>query len=87
MDLTNATLQECCAAIRKDWKNINFAAKPYLEAMESLQNLSQNYGLDSGKSMSLYFRSNAATWKGEVAKAVKKRLQVLEKEAKYTSPY
>lgn len=42
--------------------------------MYSLNSVSDNYGADSGKSIVAYFLSNAATWKGETAKAIKKEL-------------
>lgn len=78
MDYSKMTISEIAQVIRKDWrtqgKGIYFGAKPYLEALECLQTVSDNYGLDSGRSMVAYFLSNASTWKGETAKAVKKEL-------------
>ena len=61
--------------ISKDWKNVNFAAKPYLEAMFSLDAITDKYIMDSGKSIVAYFLSNASTWKGETAKRIKKELK------------
>ena len=76
-------LYEIAREIRKDWsaqgKGINFAAKPYLEAMGSLDKVSDSYGFDSGKGIVLYFLSNAATWRGETAKRVKAELKALVK--------
>ena len=43
------------AEIRKDWKDIHYAALPYLQAMATLQKVSDSYYLDSGKSMVIYF--------------------------------
>lgn len=65
--------------IRKDWKNVNYAARPYLDAMSSLNNMSDYYGADSAYSVIAYFLSNAATWKGEVAKAIKAELKKMVK--------
>jgi hypothetical protein len=65
--------------IRKDWKNVNYAAKPYLEALGSLDQVTDNYYLDSGKSMVLYFLANAGTWRGETAKAIKAELKSITK--------
>lgn len=70
--------------IINDWhvtaKNgIYFGAKPYLDAMRSLDNISDNYGMDSGKSIVLYFLSNASTWRGETAKRVKAELNAMLK--------
>jgi rubrerythrin/ribosomal protein L37AE/L43A len=74
-DLPRMTLSQIAMLVYKDWKAVNYAARPYLEAMSSLQNVSDNYGLDSGTSIVAYFLSNANSWRGDVAKAVKKELQ------------
>jgi hypothetical protein len=72
-------LYEIAREIRRDWsaqgKGINYAAKPYLEAMGSLEKVTDSYGYDSGKSVVLYFLSNAASWRGETAKRVKAELK------------
>ena len=63
--------------IKKDWKNVYFGAIPYLMAMESLNSINDNYGMDSAKSIVLYFLSNASSWRGEKAKAIKAELKKL----------
>jgi hypothetical protein len=68
-------LYEIAAEIRKDWKPVNYAAKPYLDAMQSLNSIKDNYIMDSGKSIVLYFLSNASTWRGETAKRIKAELK------------
>ena len=75
MNLETLSLSEISAIIRKDWKKVNYAAKPYLEAMESLHSVKSAFGFFSGKSIVLYFLSNAGTWRGEIAKAVKLELK------------
>jgi len=75
MNLENKSLAEIAAIIRTDWKKVNYAAKPYLDAMQSLQSVKSSYGYDSGKSIVLYFLSNASAWRGETAKAVKLELK------------
>lgn len=75
-------LANIAAEIRRDWKNPYFGARPYLDAMETLDNIEDNYFLDSGKSIVLYFLANAQTWKGEVARRVKKELNDLAKSAR-----
>jgi len=75
-------LFEIARDIRKDWKTLNtagYAAKPYLEAMETLTSVDENYIFDSGKSIVLYFLSNASSWRGEVAKAIKAELKAMVK--------
>jgi len=72
------SISQLAYLITKDWrlqgKGINYGAKPYLEAMYSLNSVMDKYGEDSGQSIVAYFLSNASTWKGEVAKGVKKEL-------------
>lgn len=65
--------------IEKDWKSVNYAAKPYLMAMFSLDKITDNYGADSAKSIVLYFLCNASQWKGETAKRIKKELNAMAK--------
>ncbi len=70
------SLREIARDIRKDWgSKVYFGAKPYLDAMGTLDSIGDNYGLDSGKSIVLYFLSNASTWRGDVAKSIKKELK------------
>lgn len=61
--------------IVSDWKNPYFGAKPYLDAMFSLSDIKDNYGLDSARSIVSYFIANASQWKGEKAKAIKAELK------------
>lgn len=65
--------------IKADWskigKGVNYAAKPYLDAMFSLDKISDNYGLDSGASVVAYFLANANSYRGEKAKALKAELK------------
>jgi len=72
-------LSEIAAEIRKDWKPVNFAARPYLEAMAELNSMKDMYYADSAKSVVLYFLSNASTWRGESAKRIKKELKAMVK--------
>ncbi len=76
---TTRPLYEIAREIRSDWskqgKGINYGAKPYLDAMASLDSINSNFGADSAKSVVLYFLTNAGTWKGETAKRVKAELK------------
>ena len=77
---TTRPLYEIANEIRKDWnataKNgIYFGAKPYLDAMSTMNTIEDNYGMDTGKSIVLYFLSNASAWRGETAKRVKTELK------------
>jgi hypothetical protein len=73
-------LYEIAQEVRKDWgSKVNFAAKPYLEAMECLHSMSDKYGYDSARSIVLYFLSNASTWRGDTAKRIKAELKAMSK--------
>lgn len=50
-------------------------ARPYLRAMKELGSVSDKYLLDSGRSVVLYFLSNASTWRGDVARKIKNELR------------
>ena len=75
LNLKKKSLWEIARVIRQDWKKINFAAEPYLDAMSGLDKITDTYGFDTAKSIVLYFLSNAGAWRGEVARAVKVELK------------
>jgi hypothetical protein len=77
------TIHEIAQMAWADWskqsKGVNYAAKPYLEAMFDLTLITDKYMYDSGASVVAYFLANATSWKGETAKAVKKKLNAMLK--------
>jgi len=72
-------IYEIAAYIRRDWKKINYAAKPYLEAMAALNTIDDKYYWDDAKSVVLYFLANAGTWRGDTAKRIKAELKEMAK--------
>ena len=77
-NIQNRPLYEIANDIRKDWgSKIYFGAKPYLDAMATLDSINDNYGWDSAKSIVRYFLANASTWRGETAKTIKKELKAM----------
>ena len=74
MDLQNKTITELAGVIAWDWPTIPPSAKAYLAPMFSLYDITDNYYEDSGRSVILHFLTNASTWKGDVAREVKKEL-------------
>ena len=68
-------LYTIAAEIRRDWVKPNYAAVPYLEAMLSLNDLSDSYGCDSADMIVRYFLSNAGSWRGEAARRIKAELR------------
>jgi hypothetical protein len=79
MNTTNTTstrsIYTIAGEIASDWKRVNFAAKPYLDAMFSLDKITDNYFFDSGREIVIRFLCNASSWRGETAKRVKAELK------------
>ncbi len=73
-------LHEIATEIYRDWKKPYFAAKPYLLAMTQLDTLDDKYGLDDGRTIVMYFLSNAQTWRGPTAIRIKKELRSMLKD-------
>ena len=71
------SLLDIAIEVRGNWKKIYFGAEPYLQAMEGMDSIDENYGADSGRSIVLYFLANANTWRGEVAKRIKAELKAM----------
>lgn len=73
-------IHEIAKEIRKEWTpKVNFAAVPYLEAMESLNLITDSYGADDAKYCVIYFLSNATSWRGEAARRIKAELNAMLK--------
>ena len=71
------SLSEIASEIRRDWKNVEYSAAPYLDAMRQLDTINDNYGADSAKSIVAYFLVNASKWRGETAKRIKAELRAM----------
>jgi len=57
--------------IMRTWHRPYFGSVPYLQALLSLDNIDEDYGADSARSVVLYFLSNATTWRGPDARRLK----------------
>jgi len=75
----NRPINRIAADIVKAWgpSKINYAARPYLDAMASLDSINDRYFEDSAKSVVVYFLSNASSFRGPEAKALKAELKSL----------
>lgn len=72
------TLGELARVIRRTWKKVNYAAKPYLDAMATFDEMDPykaQYMMDPGSHIVNYFLANAATFRGPEAKAIKAELK------------
>jgi hypothetical protein len=74
-ELPTMSLAEVARRIAFHWERPYFGAVPYLKALSTLGSIDEAYGADTGVSVVLYFLSNATTWRGEVARAVKAELK------------
>jgi len=74
---THRPLSEIARDIRRHWGQVNYAAKPYLDAMMSLNQIGDKYGHDDGKSIVLYFLGNARSFTGDEAKKLKAELKTI----------
>jgi len=63
--------------IKRDWTKPNYAAIPYLNAMRVISDINDKYGYDDARSIVRYFLSNASSWRGEKAKAIKTELKAM----------
>lgn len=63
--------------ILNNWSRPNYAARPYLAAMLTINNENEQFGHDTAKSIILYFLSNASSYRGPKAKELKNELKTL----------
>lgn len=72
-------IREIALEITRIWsaqgKGVNYAARPYLDALRQLNTCADSFYADTGESCVLYFLSNATTFKGEDAKRLKAELK------------
>lgn len=71
------TLHEIALDIDAHWPKVNFAAKPYLEAMRELHSIDDWYYADRADMVVRYFLGNAGSWRGEHARRIKAELRSL----------
>lgn len=75
------TIKTIAADIRTEWtkggKQVYFAALPFLDAMDSLEAMTDRFGDDDAEYVVLRFLSNAAQFKGPQARLLKEELRAL----------
>jgi len=77
MTIEKRSIRSIALDISKEWPKVNYAAKPYLDAMLELNSINDKYGFDNARSIILYFLSNASSFRGERAKVLKAELKAL----------
>jgi len=70
-------IYKIAADIEANWPKVNYAARPYLDAMHSIDSINDMYYCDTAKSVIAYFLCNARSFTGEIAKAIKLELKAL----------
>lgn len=78
-EITKRPVYKIAEDILNSWDSPNYAARPYLAAMLTINNEQEKYGHETAKSIILYFLSNATTFKGLKAKELKAELKQLIK--------
>ena len=74
LKLPTMTICDIAVIIMADWTKPYFGAIPYLQAMLCVDNLSDRYICEDGRTQVIYFLGNAQTWRGERAKMIKAEL-------------
>jgi hypothetical protein len=75
MNNNSRSLAIIATDIENNWPKVNYAARPYLDAMKALDKITDNYFADTAESVVMYFLSNATTWRGDKAKEIKAELK------------
>ena len=71
----NRPLHEIARDIKANWPKVNYAAKPYLDALHELESVDDMYYADPASHIVNYFLANARTWRGPEAKRIKDELK------------
>lgn len=76
---TKRTFAQIARDIKSTWLNPYFGAKPYLDALLTLNTTDPRakYLFDDAQSIAMYFLANAQTFRGERARALKQELKKL----------
>tara|TARA_R110002126_G_scaffold288927_1_gene443239 strand:+ start:260 stop:526 length:267 start_codon:yes stop_codon:yes gene_type:complete len=75
--VADMALQSLQAKKAVKWKEKYPYAAPYVEAMQDLTSINDNFYLDSGREIVQRFLCNAIHWRGENAKLLKAELKAM----------
>ena len=82
MGAKTRSISDIATEIRKKWDKVHYTAKPYLEAMDELDSIDDEYGSDSANEIVHKFIGNAVSWKGPDAVRIKAELKEMLKSKK-----
>ena len=76
--IKDGSLSGIAAIIRRDLreqrKDVPYSAVPYLDALDTLNDINDHYGLETAQMIVAYLLSNLTTYRGAVAREVKAEL-------------
>jgi ribosomal protein L31 len=75
-------LHEIAREIRSDWSSPYFGAVPYLDALRSLDQITDRFYEDTAEDVVMYLLANLSTWRGDTARRVKAELKDILKGAR-----
>lgn len=81
-ELADKPINRIARFIDRNWNNVYFGARPYLDAMYQFDNINDTCGYDSARSVVTYFLCNAGTWRGAEARKAKAALKLHLKTAR-----
>lgn len=76
------SLRVIAADVERTWANVDYTARPYLDAMKTLDKITDNYHADTGFAVVSYFLANTSKWRGDDARRIKAELKDILKSAK-----
>ena len=78
---TTRTFAEIAQEIKAVWTNVYFGARPYLQAMLTIDSSDKNarYMFETAKDIVTYFLANATYWRGTDARRIKAELKSMIK--------
>lgn len=68
-------ISEIAVEIKKDWAKPYFGAVPYIDAMLSIDQITDRYYQDTAEEIVARFIGNASSWRGETARRIKAELR------------
>ena len=77
MNATHRPIYAIAEDIERHWVKVSPYAKPYLDALHCVGRITDKYFSDDARSVVLYFLSNASSFRGPEAKALKLELKAL----------
>lgn len=69
------SLSVIATEIEKTWPKPYFGARPYIQALKSVDGIDDRYGAEDAETLVRHFLVNADTWRGPDARRIKAELK------------